>query len=130
MFALGILGLGLQVGGQWIALVAVTLAAAFVATSLGLLIATLFETPEQLGSIASVLVVVLAALGGILVPGFVMPEWLRKVALFTPQYWALEGYQNVLLRHSGVLLEVGMLLGFGALFFGLATWRFWSLIRQ
>ncbi|BAC91414.1 ABC transporter permease [Gloeobacter violaceus] len=126
MFALGIFGLGLVVGAQWPALILVTLAVAAVATSLGLLIATLFETPEQLGGIASVLVVVLAALGGILVPGFVMPELMRKLAALTPQYWALEGYQNVLLRNEGVvgvLPQVGVLLLFAIGLFLLATWR-------
>ncbi|MBC8121301.1 MAG: ABC-2 transporter permease [Gemmatimonadaceae bacterium] len=126
MFAIGSGILKLDLGSSPLGLVAITLAVAGVATSLGLLLATFFETPEQLGGIASLLVVVLAALGGILVPTFVMPDFMRTIALLTPQSWALEGYQNILLRGgdvTSVLAPVGVLVLFAAGFFTIAVWR-------
>ena len=131
MFALGHWGLQLRLGAHPAALIAITLAVALVATSLGLLLATCFASTEQLGSTASVLVVVLAALGGILVPSFVMPDFMQTLALFTPQAWALEGYQNVLLRGQdllGVLPQVGVLLAFAGGLFAVAVWRLGRLL--
>ena len=44
-----------------------------------------------------------------------------------PQTWAMQGYQDLITRgmdFNAVLPEMAVLLGFAALFFGLAVWRF------
>jgi ABC-2 type transport system permease protein len=44
-----------------------------------------------------------------------------------PTAWAMEGFQNLVLRGLGlsaVLLPAGLLLAYAAAFFGLAVWRF------
>jgi ABC-2 type transport system permease protein len=133
LFAVGIGVLHLALGAHPLALVPVTLATAAVATNLGLLIATWFETPEQLGGTASILSVLLAALGGLLIPLYVMPDFMRRLAVFTPQHWALTGYQDVLLRGGGlaeVLPEVGVLGAFALGFFALAVVRWRQVLAR
>jgi len=133
LFAVGIGVLHLALGAHPLALVPVTLATAAVATNLGLLIATWFETPEQLGGTASILSVLLAALGGLLIPIYVMPDFMRRLAVFTPQHWALTGYQDVLLRGGGlgeVLPEVGILGAFALGFFALAVVRWRQVLAR
>jgi ABC-2 type transport system permease protein len=62
-----------------------------------------------------------------MVPTFVMPEWMKTLSLFTPHAWALAGFHDVIVRGLGaseVLPEAGVLLGFACGFFALALWRF------
>jgi ABC-2 type transport system permease protein len=73
------------------------------------------------------LAVTLSALGGMMVPAFVMPSAMRTLSLFTPHAWALSGYHDVIVRGLGivqVLPETGILLAFAAVFFLVALWRF------
>ena len=125
MFAVGVFVLPL-VGaprlelGSPVALAAISLAASLSATGLGLLIASLAKTTEAIGSFGALLVVTMAALGGVMVPRTVMPESMRLLGLATPHAWALGAYQDVLVRGAGL----GAVLGFAALFFAFAAWRF------
>ena len=94
---------------------------------MGLLIAALAKTAEQIGGIGSLLVVTMAALGGVMVPRFVMPDFMQTVGLITPHAWALTAYQDVLVRGydvARILPEVAALMGFAVVFFGVALWRF------
>ena len=73
------------------------------------------------------LVLTMAALGGAFVPSFVMPEAMRMVGRFTPHAWAIQGFQDVLVRGlstGDVLLEAGILLAFAAAFLTVGVWRF------
>lgn len=109
------------------ALVVVSLALAATATGLGALIATFARTEAQVGALAVSSSITLAALGGLMVPSYVMPGPMQKMAMATPQAWALEGYHDVMLRGAtlgGVLVEVGVLAAFAVVFFLVAGIRF------
>jgi ABC-2 type transport system permease protein len=109
------------------ALAAISLAASLSATALGLLIASLSTTNEQVGGLGTLLVVTMAALGGVMVPRPVMPAAMQTLGLATPHAWALAAYQDVLVRGAGfaaVLPQIGALLGFALVFFAVAAWRF------
>ncbi|HKC25721.1 MAG TPA: ABC transporter permease [Thermoanaerobaculia bacterium] len=132
MFAVGVLVLPLLgaprlVISHPLALAAISIAASLSATGLGLLIASLAKTTEQIGGLGSLLVVTMAALGGVMVPSSVMPDSMRTLGLATPHAWALRAYQDVLVRDAGlahVLPGIAALLGFALVFFGVAVWRF------
>ena len=127
MFGIGVVAFHMGLGHAPGALVAVTLATGLAATGLGLMVAALGKTPEQVGGLSSLLVLTMAALGGSMVPTFVMPRFMQVLSRLTPHAWALEGYQNVIVRglgFSSVVPDVAALLGFAAVFFGVALWRF------
>ncbi len=127
MFAVGALVFEMNLGSAPLALVVVTLATAAAATGMGLLVASLGKTPEQIGGLSTLLALTLAAIGGMMVPTFVMPPFMQTLSKISPHAWALSGYQDVIVRGLGtaaVLPEVGVLLGFAVAFFGVAVWRF------
>ena len=127
MFALGRLVFGMSLGNDPLALVIVTLATAAASTGLGLLVAALGRTERQISGIATLLALTLAAMGGMMVPVFVMPGFMQAVARLSPHYWALQGYQDVIVRGLGtgaVLQEAGILLGFALVFYVAAVSRF------
>ena len=127
MFAIGALVFDMNLGHAPLALVLVTMSTAAAATGMGLLVAAFGKTPEQIGGLSTMLALTLAAIGGMMVPTFVMPEFMQILSKVSPHAWALNGYQDVIVRGLGlqaVLPEVGVLMGFALVFFGVAVWRF------
>lgn len=126
MFTIARLLFGMEWGDP-LGLLAVTLAVAAAATSLGVLVAALGKSPTQIEGVATVGVLVLAMLGGCMVPTFIMPDFMQTLSKISPHAWAMAGYQDVLVRGyglGGVWPEVRVLLGFAVLFFALGVWRF------
>lgn len=72
------------------------------AVGLALLLAVIVRTSAQALAVGPLLNVLMAALGGIMVPTFVMPAAMQSIARLSPMNWALEGLLTVLLRGGGV----------------------------
>ncbi len=126
MFAVGVILFDMK-PGYLPALIVVSMALAAAANGLGLLVAALGKTEAQVNSLSVLFAITLAALGGMMVPAFIMPGFMKTLSLFTPHAWALAGYHDVIIRGLGlkeVLPETGVLLGFASLFFAGALWRF------
>ena len=118
---------GLDLGDSLAGLVVITLALSAAATALGILVATLGRTFQQVTGISVIVTLTLAMLGGCMVPLFIMPDLMQTIAKVTPQAWALAGYQDILVRGQGVmdiLTNTAALLGFAAVFFAIGVWRF------
>jgi ABC-2 type transport system permease protein len=111
-------------------LAAVTLAAAAAATSYGLMVSSLARTAEQSSAFGSLSVVILAVLGGVMVPMFVMPPFMQAIAQVSPIYWGIEAYQDVILRQAAFSViagKIAILLTFAAIFSLISILRFrWS----
>jgi ABC-2 type transport system permease protein len=113
--------------GDPLALLVLSLALAAAATGLGLMVAAFCKTDTQIGGLTSLLTLTMSALGGCLMPTFIMPEFLQKVSRLIPHAWAMQGFQDVLVRGYGVmgiLPESGVLLAFAMVFFLIGVWRF------
>ena len=126
MFCIGVVVFRMKMGNLP-ALIFVSMALAATANGLGLLVAALGKTEAQVNSLSVLLAITLSALGGMMVPTFVMPDWMKTLSLFTPHAWALAGYHDVIIRGLGVkhvLKEMSVLVGFAGLFFAIALWRF------
>jgi ABC-2 type transport system permease protein len=126
MFCIGVVVFGMKLG-HLPALVMVSLALAAAANGLGLLVAALGKTEPQVNALSVFLAITLSALGGMMVPTFIMPDLMKTLSLFTPHAWALEGYHDVIIRGLGVkdvLTEMFVLFGFASFFFVIALWRF------
>jgi ABC-2 type transport system permease protein len=126
MFAVGVFFFHMKLGDP-MAMMVVSLALALAANGLGLVVASLGRTEAQVNGLSVFLAITLSALGGMLVPAYIMPGAMKTISLFTPHAWALAGYQDVIVRGLGVhqvLPEVGILLAFAGLFFVFALWKF------
>ena len=91
-----------DVTGKMFHLLIVTLFAGLAAIGFGVLIGTMSNTQEQSAPFGATSVVVLAAIGGIWVPVFLMPEFMQKIAQFSPMNWGLNAYYDIILRNSGI----------------------------
>lgn len=91
-----------DVTGKMFHLIIVTLFAGLAAIGFGVLLGTVAKTQEQSAPFGATSVVVLAAIGGIWVPVFLMPEFMQKIAAFSPMNWGLNAYYDIILRNSGI----------------------------
>jgi ABC-2 type transport system permease protein len=104
---------GVDLPGHWWQWTLTTLAAAGAAAGLALAITTAFTTRQQAQTFANIAVLVLSALGGSMVPRFLMPRVLQDIGWLTPNAWALEAYTSIFWRDesaSALLLPVGLLV--------------------
>jgi len=101
-------------------LFAVAFFAGLAAIGLGLLLGTVAKTQEQSAPFGATLVVILAALGGIWAPVFVMPKFMQLLSNISPMNWGLNAFYDVFLRNSGfkeIIPEITLL----SLFFIITT---------
>ena len=127
-FVLPLTGLPrLEWGAHPEGLLVISICASITANALGLMLAAIARSEQQLGGLSTLLVVTLAALGGVMVPRFVMPQFMQTLGLISPHAWALNGYQDILVRGYGIieiLPECAVLLAMAAVMFGVAVRRF------
>lgn len=91
-----------DVTGKMFQLIVVTIFAGLAAIGFGVLLGTIADTQEQSAPFGATSVVVLAAVGGIWVPVFLMPEFMQTIAKFSPMNWGLNAYYDIILRNSGI----------------------------
>ena len=95
-------GTALTIGDSIGGLVLIAASVSFSAISMALLIASVAKTTEQATTIGGVLNIIFGALGGLMVPKFVMPRFMQDLADISPMSWGLEGFLDIFLRNGGV----------------------------
>jgi ABC-2 type transport system permease protein len=93
----------LVIGDQLFAVMIMSFATSLAALGYGLMIGTIFSTHQQAAGFGSVSIIILAAIGGLWVPIYLMPAIMRHIALFSPLNWAISGFYNIFLRGGSVV---------------------------
>ena len=105
----------LAVSGKLFLAFLVALFSGLAAVGLGLLLGTVAKSQEQAAPFGATFVVVLAALGGVWVPVFMMPNFMQFISNLSPMNWGLNAFYDVFLRNGGlleILPEIGLLFLF------------------
>ncbi|MCF1714545.1 ABC transporter permease [Flavihumibacter sp. RY-1] len=119
-----LLGLdSLQIGNAFGSLFLTVLVVAATATAYGVLIGSVFQTPNQALPFGAISIVILSAIGGIWVPVEILPAGLQQLAKLSPLHWALDAINELFLRSGSILTvwkQLVILLIFALLFFLIA----------
>lgn len=75
------------------------------AVSFAVCVGVFAKTQEQANGIGAVSIVLMAAIGGLLVPSFAMPESFQQVIKLSPLHWCLEAYYGLFLE-GGKLKDI------------------------
>ena len=127
LILLGQFAFGVDYARAPTAILVMVLALSFWAASLGLFIGAISKSEEQVVTTSMIAMFVFASLGGAWFPLEFAGETFSTIGHFMPTAWAMDGFQNIIVRGLGVgsvLLPAGLILAFGIVFFGLAAWRF------
>ncbi len=100
--------------GDLLGLVLVSFICGWCAVSFAICVGVFAQTQEQANGIGAVSVVLMAALGGLLVPSFAMPDSFQAVIRLSPLHWCLEAYYGLFLeggKLGDVMVNIAPLLG-------------------
>lgn len=88
----------LEMGNRPDLIVIVGLCAALAATGYGLMLGTILKSYDQAAVFGPISIVIAAALGGIMIPVFMMPKFMQSISIFSPLRWGHEAFVDVFVR--------------------------------
>lgn len=116
MFVFGAVAFGIELWQHLGPFVVVTVVCSGAAASFALLLSTLCSSRLQLGWISTIVILVMSALGGSMVPRYLMSETVQQAGMFTFNAWALEAYNKIFWRQlplRAAETELAVMLGCG-----------------
>jgi ABC-2 type transport system permease protein len=88
---------GLNLPSDLIALIITTVATGWCAVSYAICVGVFADTQVQANGFGAVSIVILAVVGGLMVPSFAMQGSMRTVSNLSPLHWSMEAYYNLFL---------------------------------
>jgi ABC-2 type transport system permease protein len=126
-FGFAMVVFGVRIQGSTAGFLAISLACAVMASTFGLLVAALGNSPATARGVTTLAVLMMVMLGGAWVPTFIFPAWLQQFTLIVPVRWAVDGLDAMTWRGiglSGAVMPVIVLAAFAAAFWTVAATRF------
>jgi len=126
-WTVGILAFKLDLGLSPAAVIILSILMVIMSAAFALMLATLARTERAAGSIAVVVSLVLAPLGGCWWPLFILPNWMQFLAKITPHGWANDGFSKLMVfgaDFGAAIPDMLALVGFALVFGIIAIWRF------
>lgn len=105
----------LTIPSDFLAFAIVVFMSSMAAVSYALLIGAMAKTQEQANGFGAISIIIFGAIGGILVPTFVMPGFMQFASNFSPLHWCLEGFYILFLK-GGSWYELRPVLAFLGVF--------------
>lgn len=114
MFVFADIVFGIELAEHWLGFAVMAVCTSAATSAFALFLATMCRSRTQLNALATVIILSMSAIGGSMIPRFVMSERMKELGRFSFNAWALDGFQKVFwfrvpLRE--LQLEVAVLLG-------------------
>jgi ABC-type multidrug transport system permease subunit len=81
-----------------LALILMIIATSFAVSGLGIFLAAVAKTRQQAQNLSTIIILVMSAIGGSMIPLFIMPPILQKIALLSVNYWGIQGFYDIFWR--------------------------------
>ncbi len=105
----------LDINNKIISLLIIGFFASLAAVGFAILVGSFAKTYQQSTTLGSIIVVIFAAIGGVWVPVFAMPAFMRTISIISPLNWGIKAFNNVLVRdlpYTESLTEITLLAAF------------------
>lgn len=116
MFVFAWLAFGLPILNDLSSLLVLIFAVAFAVASFGIFLVSIAKTRKQLSGLSSLIILTMSAIGGSMIPLFIMPPIMKKIAVVSVNYWGIQGFYDIFARDlsfTELLPRVFVLLGIG-----------------
>jgi ABC-2 type transport system permease protein len=90
----------LDMGNSYFSIFIASVSSAMAAIGFGLIVGTVASSQSQAGMFGSFMVVILAILGGIFLPVYMMPEPLRVISMISPLRWGIDSFLDLFVRNG------------------------------
>ena len=93
------------------------IATSFAVSSLGIFLAAIARTRQQAQNLSTIIILVMSAVGGSMIPLFIMPAILQKIAFLSVNYWSIQGFYDLFWRVlplEDILPRILILMSIGA----------------
>jgi ABC-2 type transport system permease protein len=90
-FGFGYLVFGVSVTGSMVGFILLALASCGLAAATGLLVAAIGGTEARARSVSILVILGVSMIGGLWMPSFLLPAWIREASLTLPTSWAMRG---------------------------------------
>ena len=120
----------LNLPSDLLALVIVTVICGWCAVSYSICIGVFAQTQEQANGFGAVSIVILAAIGGLMVPSFAMQGFAKSAANFSPMHWCLQAYYSLFLEGGRLKDVVNNIIPLFIITVVLQLITFWGLKRK
>ncbi len=116
MFIFARLAFGLNIGADIPSLILMIIATAFACSSFGIFLASIARSRQQIQSLSMIIILVMSAIGGSMIPLFIMPAFMQNIAVVSVNYWAIQGFYDIFWRElpiADVSINAAVLFGIG-----------------
>jgi ABC-2 type transport system permease protein len=123
-FGFGYLVFGVSVTGSILGFILLALTSCGLAAATGLLVAAVGGTEARARSVSILVILGISMIGGLWIPAFLLPSWVREVSLTLPTSWAMRGFESVTWQGLGfwpVLSSALAVAAFAAGFLAIAV---------
>lgn len=107
----------LEIGSAPFALVVVALSSGLAACGFGILFGVLAKSYEQASTLGAILIVITAAIGGIMVPVYVMPPLMQDISIISPLGWGLNAFLDIFIRGGNLETTMPYIIALNLCFF-------------
>lgn len=119
---------GLNLMVNFPALALLVFSTAFACSSLGVFLASVARSRQQVQMLSTLIVLSMSAIGGSMIPTFMMPEFMQMLSKLTVNYWSIQGFYDIYWRNLSftdpafflrpvVLIVIGAIMTGISLFF-------------
>lgn len=98
MFLFANLVFGLDIFSHLGGLLIMILATSFACSAFGVLLASFARSRQQVQGLSTLIILVMSAIGGSMMPIFFMPAFMQKLAIMSVNYWSIQGFFDIFWR--------------------------------
>lgn len=129
MFIFASLVFGLDIGSHFLGMLITIVATAFACSAFGVLLASFAKNRQQVQGLSILIILVMSALGGSMIPLFFMPSFMQNLAVISVNYWSIQGFYDIFWRNLSVanptfISRIIILILIGGILNIIAIWMF------